>query len=247
MRTKKEPGTVAHVQFHTFSLTTEPLVEKMEDISTLVEVPGFHETQEDVEARFDPVMRRSFVSWEKFGGSSFDAQLIVPRIWLGSILAAFDRSSLANLNINHALTVARGMVEFRRFTDNPKFESWFLTHAAVEVNDVSSESILDNLEDGLRYIDECIANKSGDILIHCAAGMSRSASVVIAYLMTRQNMTLDDALKHVKIIRPIVMPNQGFFAQLRLLEKCKGNIAIARDGLKTGRFELALKPYSVAN
>ena len=53
------------------------------------------------------------------------------------------------------------------------------------------------------------------ILIHCQQGVSRSCSVVIAYLMCKEGMTYDDALKAVKRKRSVCKPNVGFEIQLR--------------------------------
>lgn len=53
----------------------------------------------------------------------------------------------------------------------------------------------------------------GKILVHCQVGISRSATIVLAYLMLKQNMTLVEAIKKVKDERGIY-PNQGFLRQL---------------------------------
>lgn len=53
----------------------------------------------------------------------------------------------------------------------------------------------------------------GKILVHCQVGVSRSATIVLAYLMLKQNMTLAEAIKKVKERRGIY-PNQGFLKQL---------------------------------
>lgn len=64
------------------------------------------------------------------------------------------------------------------------------------------------------------------LLVHCVMGRSRSATLFLAYLMIRENMTLVDAIEQVKTRRRII-PNWGFLKQLReldmqLLEKRKG-------------------------
>merc|ERR1719203_593344 len=56
------------------------------------------------------------------------------------------------------------------------------------------------------------------VFVHCMAGRSRSATVVIAYLMQAQRWSLRQALDHVKVRRPIVFPNVGFLQQLRRYE-----------------------------
>lgn len=64
-----------------------------------------------------------------------------------------------------------------------------------------------------------IANSGGKTLIYCVAGVSRSASICLAYLMKHQGLTLLDAYNYVKLRRPKIKPNCGFFKQLIEYEK----------------------------
>ena len=50
--------------------------------------------------------------------------------------------------------------------------------------------------------------------MHCYAGVSRSATLVLAYLMARERLSLKMALQRVREARPTAMPNQGFLRQL---------------------------------
>ncbi|KAF7264751.1 hypothetical protein GWI33_022477 [Rhynchophorus ferrugineus] len=59
----------------------------------------------------------------------------------------------------------------------------------------------------------------GRILVFCVAGVSRSATLCIAYLMKYHQLTLLEAFDHVKKIRPKIHPNCGFFQQLMDYEK----------------------------
>ncbi|KAL3792076.1 hypothetical protein ACHAW5_008246 [Stephanodiscus triporus] len=55
-------------------------------------------------------------------------------------------------------------------------------------------------------------------LVHCAKGVSRSVSVIVAYLLSRHSdrfHTFDEALQHVRTVRPQAMPNVGFAMELR--------------------------------
>lgn len=65
------------------------------------------------------------------------------------------------------------------------------------------------------------------VLVHCKMGISRSASVVIAYVMKAKNWNLDVALSYVKNKRSCVMPNDNFLKQLEIYQ----GILTARYGL----------------
>lgn len=55
----------------------------------------------------------------------------------------------------------------------------------------------------------------GNVLVHCRMGISRSASLVIAFLMRKYKCGYDKAFVKVKDRRPIVHPNTGFVSQLK--------------------------------
>lgn len=71
---------------------------------------------------------------------------------------------------------------------------------------------------------------AGKVLVHCAMGLSRSSTLVLAYLMICENMTLVDAIKAVSSNRNI-SPNAGFLEQLRELDKelhCQASLCVSR-------------------
>eukprot|EP00096_Caligus_rogercresseyi_P014373 TRINITY_DN6882_c0_g1_i3.p1 TRINITY_DN6882_c0_g1~~TRINITY_DN6882_c0_g1_i3.p1 ORF type:complete len:155 (-),score=48.54 TRINITY_DN6882_c0_g1_i3:100-564(-) len=82
-----------------------------------------------------------------------------------------------------------------------------------------------SIQDVYKYFEEVsnIIQKNsedhGKTLIHCAAGVSRSACLVLAYLMRHHGMPLASAFQKVKSIRPAVRPNNGFVHQLTLWEE----------------------------
>ena len=56
------------------------------------------------------------------------------------------------------------------------------------------------------------------VIVHCAAGISRSSSLVIAYLMIENRWLYEEAYNYVKSKRSIINPNIGFVKQLKALE-----------------------------
>ena len=79
--------------------------------------------------------------------------------------------------------------------------------------DDATEDILSIVKKALPTIQTSLTSKRS-VLVHCAAGISRSASVVIAYLMKTEGLSFNDAKQEVKKKRPIINPNPGFSAQL---------------------------------
>ncbi|KAK9137194.1 hypothetical protein Sjap_007788 [Stephania japonica] len=76
-----------------------------------------------------------------------------------------------------------------------------------------------------QYFDECFEfieeakRTGGAVLVHCFAGISRSVTIVLSYLMKKHHLSLSQALEHVKSKRPRASPNLGFLLQLQKLEK----------------------------
>ncbi|KRK00646.1 dual specificity protein phosphatase 19 [Drosophila yakuba] len=66
----------------------------------------------------------------------------------------------------------------------------------------------------MEFIEEAHRSQ-GCVLVHCNAGVSRSPSVVIGYLMKRRDMCFEDAYNLVKSWRPCIQPNAGFIQQLK--------------------------------
>jgi atypical dual specificity phosphatase len=61
---------------------------------------------------------------------------------------------------------------------------------------------------------KAIKDRGGKTLVHCVAGVSRSASLCIVYLVKYERMTLRQAYHYVKSARPIIRPNIGFWKQM---------------------------------
>ncbi|KAF5287865.1 hypothetical protein FQA39_LY15641 [Lamprigera yunnana] len=60
--------------------------------------------------------------------------------------------------------------------------------------------------------------RDGNVLIHCLAGMSRSVTVAVAYIMSATNLSWKEALKVVRAGRAVANPNLGFMKQLQDFE-----------------------------
>ncbi|MED6170625.1 hypothetical protein PIB30_032910 [Stylosanthes scabra] len=92
-----------------------------------------------------------------------------------------------------------------------------LVRMAVPLKDTENEDLLDYLEVCIDFIDR--SRKEGSVLVHCFAGVSRSAAVITAYLMRMENLSLEDALESLRKSYEFVCPNDGFLEQLRMFEE----------------------------
>jgi protein-tyrosine phosphatase len=140
--------------------------------------------------------------------SFMDMDLIEEKLYLGTYLAACNRKGLQEAGITHILTVGYDM--------KPK-HSDCITYKVIEIHDEPSDII--------QYFDECVefilqAMKTGVILVHCAAGISRSVTIVTAYLMNSRKLSHMEALKFVQSKRQRANPITAFQDQLKIYYEC---------------------------
>ncbi|CAG8505659.1 11233_t:CDS:2 [Diversispora eburnea] len=133
------------------------------------------------------------------------ASLILDRLYLGSSRAGTDVEWLKNHKISHILIVADNI--FPLYPENYKYKT-------ISINDHRTENIAQYFDITSDFIHLALEQENGTILVHCQLGISRSSSIVIAYLMKYQKMSFEDAYKFVTSKRPAIRPNVGFRKQL---------------------------------
>jgi hypothetical protein len=111
--------------------------------------------------------------------------------------------------------------------DSPCYHESNIEYCRVSVRDEDFADIGIYLESATNFIHRHVEMQQGAVVVHCRQGVSRSASVVIAYLMRFQGMSLEKAYVLAKERRPLVNPNPGFWSQLKEFEKRVGQEASA--------------------
>lgn len=137
-------------------------------------------------------------------------QLVVPHLFIGAHRAVTMKNLKAN-RIRFAINLSGMSV------------SNSATMLDIRVDDDERAPISDFFDLTFDLINHCVQHQV-NILVFCAAGASRSATIVLNYLIKGCGMSLDKALSHLKRVRPVVMPNQGFLKALEQsspLRQCK--------------------------
>lgn len=106
----------------------------------------------------------------------------------------------------------------------------------VRVYDDDKTDLLKHWDNTFKYISRAKMEGS-KVLVHCKMGISRSASVVIAYAMKAYNWDFDQAIKHVKEKRNCIKPNKSFVSQLEtyqgILDAMKNKEKLQRSKSET--------------
>ncbi|XP_004598304.2 protein phosphatase Slingshot homolog 3 [Ochotona princeps] len=132
------------------------------------------------------------------------ASRIFPHLYLGSEWNAANLEELQRNRVSHILNMAREIDNF--YPDR-------FTYHNVRLWDEETAELLPHWKETHRFI-EAARTQGTCVLVHCKMGVSRSGATVVAYAMKQYGWSLEQALRHVQELRPVVRPNPGFLRQL---------------------------------
>eukprot|EP01102_Stenamoeba_stenopodia_P021960 TRINITY_DN8987_c0_g1_i1.p1 TRINITY_DN8987_c0_g1~~TRINITY_DN8987_c0_g1_i1.p1 ORF type:complete len:194 (-),score=20.41 TRINITY_DN8987_c0_g1_i1:65-646(-) len=133
------------------------------------------------------------------------SEILPGKLYLSSLSATHHHPWLVERRVSHILSITFSMVLPR---ENIK-------HMQIKLLDDQLARISEHFEVATSFIHEAISN-DGCVLVHCDAGVSRSSTLVLAYLIKHHQMSLTEAHKLVKSKRDLIAPNLGFLLQLQL-------------------------------
>jgi len=145
---------------------------------------------------------------------------ILDNLYLGSYADAKNQSLLTNLGITHIVTAG---VELRPLY--PKNFKYFYI-PAFDSPDYKLNVYFD--ETG-NFIHNALEKENGKVLVHCHWGISRSTTIVLAYLIKHHNMSPFEAKVFVKQRRSIIYPNEGFIRQIEAYAKKYNRVKIDKS------------------
>lgn len=136
---------------------------------------------------------------------------ILPNLYLGCARDSANLESLARLGIRYILNVTPNLPNL--FEKNGDFH-----YKQIPISDHWSQNLSQFFPEAIAFIDEALSQNCG-VLVHCLAGVSRSVTVTVAYLMQKLHLSLNDAYDLVKRKKSTISPNFNFMGQLLDFER----------------------------
>ena len=127
-------------------------------------------------------------------------------LYLGGLLGASNPTLISRHHITSIVSLLSPNAVLNKHRN--------LSYLELCIDDLPNQNIMRVVPEALVFIISEI-KRGGNVLIHCAAGVSRSASVAVAYFMVTYDLDYSAALAQVKKGRKCACPNPGFERQLR--------------------------------
>lgn len=158
--------------------------------------------------RWDNALLATTVISKSMKGLKPVASLIVPRLYLSDVLTAQDEKELIRLGITHVISVMKTEVDLPSCIPQSN-------RMQVPVDDCGTEPISMHFDGTTEFIRAALKeNHKNKVLVHCFQGISRSATIVCAYLIATERMAAMKSIEFVQSKRGCVSPNNGFRQQL---------------------------------
>lgn len=147
------------------------------------------------------------------------ASQILPFLYLGNERDAANLQRLNDLGITYVLNVTSHIPLH--------FEKNGIKYKRIPASDSGQQNLRQYFEEAGVFIDEA-RERGAKVLVHCQAGVSRSATITIAFLLRHSRMSMTDAYRFVKSKRPIISPNFNFMGQLLDFEQALNQGKVCR-------------------
>lgn len=139
---------------------------------------------------------------------------VIPYLFLGNAKNSADLNVLKDHGITYILNVTPNVPN--KFENDSTFK-----YMKIPISDHLSQNLSQFFPEAIAFIDEARGSEQG-VLVHCLAGISRSVTITVAYLMQKKQLSLNEAYDYVKTCKPNISPNFNFMGQLLDFQKSLG-------------------------
>eukprot|EP00045_Choanoeca_perplexa_P001739 m.21399 g.21399 ORF g.21399 m.21399 type:complete len:238 (+) comp11137_c0_seq1:227-940(+) len=139
----------------------------------------------------------------------FSAAQLLPHVILGDGEDAMDLDMLTRLGVSAVVNCAASSTLTGQTNYPPHF-----AYLAFDALDQPEYDLLGQHFDAFSQFLEEARRQNRVVFVHCQAGVNRSASLCVAYLMLLQHIPLVQAIEHCARLRPCILRNEGFIEQL---------------------------------
>lgn len=154
--------------------------------------------------------------WNGSGAQYTHVDQVWPNIYIGDEKTALEVEGLKELGITHVLNAAEGKFN-NVLTGAEYYSDANIQYMGVEADDKPTFDLSKYFCSTTQFIHEALCDPRNKVLVHCVMGRSRSATLVLSYLMRQHTLTVVEAIEHVRQ-RRCILPNHGFLKQLRALD-----------------------------
>lgn len=194
---------------------------KNNKISNLIDLVQTTLTEEE-EQRLKLRAQQKLALLNKQAGADKTPIEVMDGVYIGAGAAAKNLKALRKAHITHIVNATTVILcHFMHQTSEKNLYEF--SYLKVPVFDDESSDLSPYFEKVVEFIEA--GKRAGGVLVHCCAGQSRSAALIMAYLISSQKMSTIEAWNVVKNVRPSARPNQGFLRQLAIWESlCNGEV-----------------------
>lgn len=154
---------------------------------------------------------------QSYYNTNFTADYITNNILVGDLASSLNKNAMKENDITHIVSVINGSSEM--FPDDFKYH-------IIHINDDTWVDIKKHFSETNEFIEKALKNPKNKVMVHCHKGVSRSVTMVCAYLLWTMNKVckipedkiddvVDNIISDVKNHRSIACPNEGFINDLK--------------------------------
>jgi hypothetical protein len=133
---------------------------------------------------------------------------IFENLWIGGVDDVYDPNFIKIVTPTHIINCT---VNERMY-----YGEFICERLRISLKDDDTDDINLILE-GAKKLNEFIKMKNSIVIVHCAAGMSRSVTIVLAWMIIYKNYKFKEAYDYVSEKRPIMRPNKFYYNFLKSL------------------------------